>query len=116
MMSKEDILLLQKILGFLEMAIATVEANGDKTFRVVSAKTNRVMRFYGSGIHYKLMFNDLGTVLDNLFKAQVFVPSIKLPVDGLARVDSGEYAVVKNPFYMLTKEEAAIKVDLESWT
>ena len=112
MMSKEDTILLQKILDFLGMTIATVEANGDKALRVVSTKTNRMMRFYGSGIHYKLMFNDLDAVLENLFKAQVFIPTIKLPFDALAGDPCG-YAVVKNPFYKLTKEEAAIKIDLE---
>lgn len=108
MMSKEDTILLQKILDFLEMAIVT-----DKALRVVSTKTNRVIRFYGCGINYKLMFNDLDAVLENLFKALVFVPSIKFPLDALG-VDPGEYAVIKNPFYKLTKEQAAIKIDLES--
>lgn len=112
MMSKEDTILLQKILDFLEMAIVTVEANGDKTLRVVSTKTNRKIRFYGSGIHYKLMFNDFDTILENLFKAQVFVPTIKLPFNSHT-IDPSEYTVVKNPFYKLTKEQAAIKIDLE---
>lgn len=108
MMSKEDTILLQKILDFLEMAIVT-----DKALRVVSTKTNRIMRFYGSDIHYKLMFNDFDDILKNLFKAQVFVPTIKLPFDALAGDPCG-YAAVKNPFYKLTKEQAAIKLDLES--
>ena len=111
MISKEDILLLQKILDFLEMTIVI-----DKALRVVSTKTNRIIRFYNSDIHYKIMFNDLDAVLENLFKAQVFVPTIiKFPLAALS-VDPSECAVVKNPFYRLTKEEAAIKVDLESWT
>ena len=128
-MTEHDIAVLDKILDFLGFTIAIDNDNDNawpyKVFlsskRQAASQSlgksncqtpdNRVYFFLEDKACYAHMFMSYDEVLHGIFNASTFtVPRLY-----------DEYGdpvtkVLKNPFYMLTKEEAAIKIDLESYT